>query len=70
MLLSLLQLVLVLQYLISSSLTVVNTLVAVHLMEPAINRCLKGTLHYVILESSTSKEDFYLLQTFLISLIL
>ena len=46
-----LQLVLVLQYLISQSLIVVNTLVSwldksfvVHLLEPAIKRCLKRTL--------------------------
>ena len=46
-----LRLVLVLQYLISPSFTVVNTLVSrhdksfvVHLLEPAIKRCLKGTL--------------------------
>ena len=51
MLLTPLQLVLVLQYLISPSLTVVNTLVSrhdksfvVHLLEPAIKGCLKETL--------------------------
>ena len=51
MLLTLLRLVLVLLYLISPSFTVVNTLVSrhdksfvVHLLEPAIKRCLKGTL--------------------------
>ena len=70
MLLTPLWLVLVLQYLISPSLTVFNILVSrhdksfvVHLLEPAIKRCLKGP--YVILESSTNKEDFYLLQIFL-----
>ena len=51
MLLTPLQLVLVLLYLISPSFTVVNTLVTRHdksfvvrLLEPAIKRCLKGTL--------------------------
>ena len=51
MLLTPLQLVLVLFYLISPSFTVVNTLVSrhdksfvVHLLEPAIKQCLKGTL--------------------------
>ena len=50
-LLTLLRLVLVLQYLISPSFTMVNTLVSrhdksfvVHLLQPAIKRCLKGTL--------------------------
>ena len=50
MLLTPLRLVLVLQYLISPSFTVVNTLVSKHdkpfvvdLMEPAIKQCLKGT---------------------------
>ena len=75
MLLTPLPLVLVSQYLISLSLMMVNTLVSrhdksfvVHLLEPAIKRCLKGT--YVILDSSTNKEDLYLLQAFLIPLIL
>ena len=51
MLLTPLRLVLVLLYLISPSFAVVNTLVSrhdksfvVHLLEPAIKRCLKGTL--------------------------
>ena len=51
MLLTQLRLVLVLQYLISPSFKVVNTLVSrhdksfvVHLLESAIKRCLKGTL--------------------------
>ena len=50
---------------------VVNTLVSRHdksfvvqLLEPAIKQCLKGP--HVILESRTNKEDFYLLETFLI----
>ena len=51
MLLTPLQLVLVLQYLISPSSMVVDTLVSrhdksfvVHLLKPAIKRCLKGTV--------------------------
>ena len=54
MLLTPLRLVLVLQYLINPSLMMVNTLVSrhdksftVHLLEPAIKRCLKWTLLYV-----------------------
>ena len=75
MLLTSLRLVLVSLYLISPSFTVVNTLVSrheksfvVHLLEPAIKQFWKGP--YVILVSSTNKENFYLLQTFLIPLIL
>ena len=72
MLLTPLRLVLVLQYLISSSFMLVNTLVSrhdklfvVYLLEPAINQNVLKKGPYIILESSTNKEDFYHLQTFI-----
>ena len=63
------QLVLVAQYLISPFFMVDGILVrrhdkslVVHLLEPAIKRCLKGS--YVVLESSTDMRGFVLLRHF------
>ena len=71
-----LRLVLFSQYLISPSIIVVNTLASrrdksfvVHLLEPAIKGCLKGTLCNSE-SASTNKGDFYFLQAFPIPLIL